>query len=304
MKKINNVSIVGMGALGLMYADIIQRHLGNKVLNFVMDSDRVEKYKDTEFNINGKARKFNIVKTDQAETADLVLVAVKFTGLEKALESIKKCVGPETVIISVLNGISSEEVLAENFGKEKIIYSVAQAMDSMKFNADVRYTKEGELRIGIANGGLKENLLALEDFFNRAGIAYTEEKDILRRMWSKFMLNTGINQTCMVYNACYSKVLGTKELYDIFIGAMNEVRMCANKKGIDLNQEDIDQWVKIISSLAPDGTPSMGQDRIARRKSEVELFSGTVIRLGKETNTQVPVNTMLYEKIMEIEKEY
>ena len=304
MKEIRNASIVGMGALGLMYANIIQEHLGSAAVQFIMDSERAEKYKNADFKINGNSRKFRIIREENATPSDFVLVAVKFTGLEKALATIRKCVGPDTVIISVLNGISSEEILSKHFGPEKIVYSVAQAMDSMKFGNEVRYTKEGELRIGIANGGKEENLKALENFFDKARLHYTEEKDILRRMWSKFMLNVGINQTCMVYQACYSKVLGTKELMDIFVGAMEEVKVCANKKGINLNEDDISQWIKIIASLAPDGTPSMGQDRLAGRKSEVELFSGTVIRLGKETNTPVPINQMLYDKIMAIEAEY
>ncbi|MCR4823512.1 MAG: ketopantoate reductase family protein [Treponema sp.] len=304
MKEIKSVNIIGMGALGLLYASIIKNHLGEENLAFVMDGERAEKYKNTVFTINGKEESFKIIKAEDAKPCDLLIVAVKYTGLEKALSTMKACVGQDTIIISVLNGISSEEILAKAFGPEKIIYSVAQAMDSMKFGNEVHYTKEGELRIGIANGGLEENLQALEAYFDKSGIHYTREKDIIRRMWSKFMLNVGINQTCMVYNACYSKVLGTKELMDVFIGAMEEVRICANKKGIDLNDEDINQWVKVIASLSPEGTPSMGQDRLAKRKSEVELFSGTVIKLGKESNTPVPINQMLYDKIAKIEAEY
>lgn len=304
MKEIKNVSVVGMGALGLMYADIIQTNLGSSAVQFVMDEERAAKYSKKDFFINGKAKKFRIVKTQDAKPADFVLVAVKFTGLESAMQAIQKSLGPETVILSVLNGISSEEILGQHFGKERIIYSVAQAMDTMRFGTEVNYTKEGELRIGITNGGRAENLFAVENFFEKANIHYTEEKDILRRMWNKFMLNVGINQTTMVYNANYHKVLNTPELYDIFIGAMKEVMAIAKKKGIELNEDDIQQWVKIISTFAPDGTPSMGQDRIAKRKSEVELFSGTVIKLGKETDTPVPINQMLYEKVEEIEANY
>ena len=304
MKNINKVSIIGMGALGLMYADIVQKHLGSTAVQFVMDEKRLLRNKNTEYKINGIPVKFNMVLPENAGNADFILVAVKFNALNDAVEMMKKITGPETVIISVLNGIVSEEILASHFGKEKIVYSVAQGMDSMKFGSDVHFTKEGELRIGVANGGLEENLRAVESFFDRSGIKYTEEKDIICRMWNKFMLNVGINQTCMAYGACYSKVLNTKELKDVFTGAMREVKLIAEKKGINLTENDIEKWIDIISTFAPDGTPSMGQDRIARRKSEVELFSGTVIRLAKELNVPVPVNEMLYDKIAEIEAEY
>ena len=304
MKEIKSASIVGMGALGLMYADIIQRHLGKDAVQFVMDEERLKRNSRTDYRINGKLVKFNLVSEKEVCFSDLVIVAVKFTSLSESLKVIEKLVGPETVIISVLNGITSEEILSERFGKEKIIYSVAQAMDSMRFGSEVRLTKEGELRIGITSDGRKENLDALENFFEKAGIKYTEEKDIIRCMWNKFMLNVGINQTCMAYNATYSEVLNTKELYDVFTGAMKEVMLIANKKQINLSEKEMKAWIELISTFAPDGTPSMGQDRIAKRKSEVELFSGTIIKLGRETGIPVPVNQMLYEKIQQIESEY
>ncbi len=304
MKEIKNASVVGMGALGLLYGNLIQENLGKEAVDFVMDEDRVKKYRQAEFKINGEKREFRLTRTEDAKKSDLVIVAVKYTGLESAFKSIEKCVGENTVIISVLNGISSEEILAEKFGKEKIVYSVAQGMDAMRSGHEVKYTKEGELRIGVANGGKEENLKALEAFFDKAKIHYTEEADILKRMWNKFMLNVGINQTCMAFGASYSEVLGSKELTGVFMDAMKEVMECAKKKGIVLGKEDMNKWISIIKTFDPNGTPSMGQDRLAKRKSEVELFSGTVIRLGEETGTPVPTNKMLYEKIRQIEAEY
>ncbi len=304
MKEIKNASVVGMGALGLLYGNLIHENVGKDAVDFVMDAGRAEKYRKAEFMINGERKDFRLTKTEDAKERDLVIVAVKSTGLESAMESISKCVGKDTVIISVLNGISSEEILSERFGKEKIVYSVAQGMDAMRSGQSVRYTKEGELRIGAANGGDEENLKALERFFDKAKIHYTEEKDILKRMWNKFMLNVGINQTCMAFGASYSEVLGSEKLTGIFMGAMKEVKDIAKKKGISLSEKDMEDWISIIKTFDPNGTPSMGQDRLAKRKSEVELFSGTVIRLGKETGTPVPTNQMLYERIMKIESEY
>lgn len=304
MKEIKSCAIVGMGALGLMYAHIIQKNLGKDAVNFVMDSERAKKYKGQRFLINGMEEFFNVVSFDDAEPVDFVIVAVKFTGLESSLKTIEKLVGPSTVIISVLNGISSEEILAGKFGSEKIIYTVAQAMDAMKSGNDLKYTREGELRIGVANGGLKENLEAVVNYFEKAGIHYTVEDDIIRRLWNKFMCNVGINQTCMVFGKNYSQVIAPGEAHDVWIGAMKEVILISKAEGINLTEEDLSQWIKIISTLDPDGTPSMGQDRLAHRKSEVELFSGTVIKIARKHGLEVPVNQWLYDQVQEIEKGY
>lgn len=288
----------------MMYAHIIQEHLGKDAVFFAMDKDRVKKYKEQKFTVNGKEVSYNLCDSEEVKPVDFVIVAVKFTGLEKAVATIEKLVGPETVIISVLNGISSEEVLVKYFGKEKIVYSVAQAMDAMKFDNNLRFTKEGELRIGVANGGLQENLDAVVDYFNRSGISYTVEKDIIRRLWNKFMCNVGINQTCMVYGKNYSEVIAPGEAHDTWISAMEEVIQISKAEGINLTQDDLEQWIKVIGSLDPKGTPSMGQDRLAKRKSEVELFSGTVMKIAEKHGISVPVNTWLYNKIAEIESEY
>lgn len=304
MKKINSVNIIGMGALGLMYANMIQQSLGSEAVSFLMDSDRIKKYQGKSFSVNGQEKTFNLLDAENAVNVDLVIVAVKFGGLESAVELMKNAVGKDTIIISVLNGISSEETIAARYGAEKIIYTVAQAMDAMKFGNELRYTKSGELHIGVANGGTEENLIALEEFFDRSKVAYVREENIIRRMWSKFMLNVGINQTCMVYGKTYSQVLTEEEANRTFVSAMQEVIELSKAEGINLSQEDLQFYVDIIKTLDPKGTPSMGQDRINKRKSEVELFAGTVIRMSKKHGLKVPTNEFLYEQVKKIEAEY
>ncbi|HBH13755.1 MAG TPA: 2-dehydropantoate 2-reductase, partial [Clostridiales bacterium] len=71
-----------------------------------------------------------------------------------------------------------------------------------------------------------------------------------------------------------------------------------------IEEKDIDYWLAILDSLNPEGMPSMRQDMLAKRYSEVELFSGTVIELGREHNLKTPVNEMLYNRIKEMEAEF
>ena len=162
---IQNTLIIGMGALGLLYADIIAKAKGQDAVAFVMDEQRLAKYKDTTFTINGEGKQFRMISDKEAKPADLLIVAVKYNGLRPALETMKACVDGHTIIISVMNGIDSEEIIAEAFGKEHMIYTVAQAMDAMKFGDDLSYTKRGELRIGVIEESQIENLRAVAEFF-------------------------------------------------------------------------------------------------------------------------------------------
>lgn len=302
---IQTTAIVGMGALGLLYADVIVKARGNEGVSFVLDEQRLKKYDNTIFTINGEEKTFSMISNKEVEPVDLLIVAVKYNGLKSAIETMKSCVDEHTIIMSVMNGIDSEDILAAAFGKEHMIYTVAQGMDAMKFDNALNYTKSGELRIGVVEESQKANLQEVCEYFDDIHMAYTAEDDIMKRLWGKFMLNVGVNQTCLAYETNYAGTLaeGTEE-NKIFIAAMEEVIELANAYGISLTKEDLDYYVKIIGTLSPTGVPSMRQDGIAKRYSEVEMFAGTVRRMAKEKDIKTPANDLLYERIKAIEMTY
>ena len=83
---------------------------------------------------------------------------------------------------------------------------------------------------------------------------------------------------------------------------MLEVVALSQVLGTGLVEEDLHSWYKTLGTLSPEGKTSLLQDVEAGRKTEVELFSGTVIRLGSETGVPVPINRMLYDMIRAIEQ--
>ena len=119
------------------------------------------------------------------------------------------------------------------------------------------------------------------------------------------MVNVGINQTCMIYNTDYEGVLtdGTAE-YMTLVSAMREVILLANAEGVPVTEQDLKDYLDLMRSFNPKATPSMGQDRINGRRSEVELFAGTVIRMAEKHGIPVPANTFIYRRVQEIEAEY
>lgn len=310
MRQWTKAGIVGMGALGMMYGERIVERLGGEAVCFVADEERTRRYRQTDFAVNGHARHFTIRSVKEMKPTDLVIVAVKGPGLMAALDAMAPCVGPKTTIISVMNGISSEEIIGERFGREKVICCIAQGMDAVKFGGRLTYSRFGELRIGIRRQGgweeaeLQKRLQALEDFLSRAGIPYVAEEDIQYRLWGKFMLNVGVNQTCMAYETNYGGALAPGEAYDTMIGAMREVINLANAEGVALGERDLEEYIELLKTLSPQGMPSMRQDGIAHRLSEVELFAGTVRRLAARHGLKVPVNDQLYERICGMEREY
>ena len=302
---IQKTAIIGMGALGLLYADLIASAKGNHAVSFIMDEGRLRKYEGTVFECNGEKKTFHMESCRQAQPADLVIVAVKYGGLQSALDTMEHSVGDDTVILSVLNGISSEEIIAQRYGWKRIVDTVAQGMDAMKFGDCLHYTKRGELCIGARSEEQKESLKKVAEFFREIRMPYTEEKDILHRLWGKFMLNVGVNQTCMAYETNYGGVLlEGSEANRTMCAAMREVMALADAEGVPLTENDFEDYIALIGTLSQEGMPSMRQDAVMRRYSEVEMFAGTVIRMAEKHGIAVPANRFLYERIKEIEAGY
>ena len=303
--EIRNVSIIGLGALGVMYADFFTNRLGKEKVRVLADRDRIKRYSESRITCNGRECDFQYADiADPMEPADLLIFAVKYGGLQQAIRDAAPAAGENTLILSVLNGVSSEEDLIEAFGEDKVLFCVAQKMDALKDGSSVTYAHLGELAVGELDGRRSERLRRLTDFFDQAEFPYELPDDMKKHEWGKLLCNTGLNQTLMVYEGTFELVQKEGEARELMKGAMREVVAVANSLGIELGEADIDHWLEIINGLNPKGEPSMRQDARARRKSEVELFGGTICRLGRENNVPTPVNDFLYGRILEIEASY
>ena len=73
---------------------------------------------------------------------------------------------------------------------------------------------------------------------------------------------------------------------------------------LPISEEEYAGWVALADGLSPAGKPSMAQDGDAKRKSEVELFAGTMVRLARKHGTDVPINRWLYDRVRQMEAKY
>lgn len=303
--EIKNVSVVGMGALGILFGGFLTEKLGKDKVEFIVNKDRMKKFNEQGLTSNGKACDFNLVdEEEEGSPSDLLIFAVKGVDLDDAIVSAKNKIGQDTIILSLLNGVTSEEIIGEVYGMDKLVYTIAQGMDAVKIGNEFTYTNIGELCIGIMDNSedMQRKLEAVENLFKRTGLPYTLESDIKHRLWSKFMLNVGVNQVVMIYEGTYDTIHRPGEARDMMIAAMEEARILANKEGIKVTEKDLQAYVDLVDTLDPKGMPSMRQDGIAGRKTEVELFSGTILKLGAKHKVPTPINQKIYDRIIEMEK--
>jgi 2-dehydropantoate 2-reductase len=141
----------------------------------------------------------------------------------------------------------------------------------------------------------------VQELFAKAGINYETPPDMIRILWWKFMINVGINQASAVLRAPYGAFQVTGEARELMEGAMREVILLAGKENVNLSEEDIKAWLSVLSGLNPQGKTSMLQDVEAGRKTEVTMFAGRIIEMGKRHDVPTPVNARLFGLIGKIE---
>lgn len=305
MERINHITIVGMGALGVLYGDFFAEKLGEQAVTFLADGQRKARYEQDGVFCNGRKRDF-LVSTprEEDEKAQLLIFAVKAAALEAAVRLASPCVGPNTVILSVLNGISSEEYIERELGIGNVLYCVAQGMDAVKLENRLTYAHMGKLCFGIPKEE-PEKLPALEavkELFGRIGLPYVIEPDIKHRLWSKWMLNVGVNQVVMVEEGTYGTVQTPGPARERMKAAMREAIAVAEAAKVPVTEHDLEEYIALLDTLDPNGMPSMRQDGLEGRPTEVELFAGTVIKKAEQYGIKVPVNSALYREIKQLEK--
>ena len=129
---IETVTIVGAGALGTVVGDAMVKSLGPEKVRFLADGDRLARCREQGVIYNGEKCDFRFSDGTEGDAADLLIFAVKGPALEAAMDLAEPSVGPDTIILSLLNGISSEETLSLRFGWEKVLYTVTQGLDPVR----------------------------------------------------------------------------------------------------------------------------------------------------------------------------
>lgn len=302
---IRTVSIIGAGAMGAVYASILYA-MDKASVRFVAGGSRAERLRTEGFTVNGRQYHIPVVAPESRELPadDLVIVAVKFHQLSQAIEDMKNWVGRDTIILSVMNGIDSEERIGAVYGMDRVLYAISVGIDAVRQDNRVVYANQGRILFGEAqNLPVSGKVRRVKNFFDRAGIVCEVPEDMMRMLWWKFMINVGVNQASAALRANYGVFQESQEASALMTSAMREVIRVANVAGVGLSEDDIGRWLQVLDELSPSGKTSMLQDVESGRKTEVEMLAGRVIELGKRYGVPTPVNEDLFKTIREIERQ-
>ena len=200
---IRKAHISGLGAVGSVFASILYEH-NRESVKVIVDAERAHRYKEQGVTVNGRRYDFDyIISQPSVEPADLILIAVKGHQLGESIEAINPFVGENTIIMSLLNGISSEDILADEFGDTHILHAFVVGTDATRDGLDTRFGNRGRIVFGHRSRPDSPDVKAVKDFFERTGVPYSIPSDILKEQWWKFLMNVSINQTSAILRAPY-----------------------------------------------------------------------------------------------------
>jgi 2-dehydropantoate 2-reductase len=308
VEEIRSALIVGAGAVGAAVASILHARAPGSA-RVLADPARFERFAREGFVVNGERLDFPLVSTRESppDKPQLIILAVKCHHLEAAIRDLRPFVGEDTLILSLLNGITSEDELAAAFGRQRVPYAMILGIDAVREGNRTSFAAAGKVYFGDErnrSGSWSERVSRIASFFERGGLPYVVPEDMIHTLWYKFMINVGINQASALLRAGYGIFQRIPEARAAMEAAMRELIAISIAKGTGLAEADLGRWLETLGGLLPGAKTSMLQDVEAGRKTEVEAFAGTVVALGRETGVATPVNQLFFDLIRAIEQSY
>ncbi len=303
MSDIKNVLVIGLGAIGSIYAAKLKQYDPNCV-RVLVDQSRFERYKAQGIVLNGVRQDFEyVLPQPNQEKADLILVATKADALPDAINAIENFVHDETIILALLNGITSEGLIADRYGWEKVLHSYFIGHGSTRSGNEITFDGVGRIVFGEANAqGRTPKVDSVTQFFDKAKIDYEVPEDILFSQWCKFVVNVGINQASAILRASYGDFQRSPKAHAVVVELMQESVLIAQKVGIN-NAETLLPWAKnFIQNMPAPFKSSMLQDIEAGKKTEVDMFGGAVCALGQKYGVPTPQNATFLKLIKALEE--
>lgn len=299
--NIKKIAILGAGAVGsyIIWGLSDSRDIE---LGVVAKNERNKRLKSEGITINGVKYKPNVWTPEEAENIDLLIVALKYGNLPDTLDDIEKIVGENTIVMSLMNGVDSEEIIGKRINPNNILHSFIKVASQKKEDG---FHFDPETTIGIIFGELQppyesERIKAINHLFDNTGIHWRVTEFIQEEIWGKFRLNVCNNLPQAILGAGVGCYHDSEHMSFIRKALRGEVESIAEAKGIDLSK--IDDSSGRGSAVKASARYATLQDIDAGRHTEIDMFSGALVRMGKELGIPTPHNEYTYHIIKALEE--
>lgn len=307
------IAMIGSGAAGSVFAAYLKRggadlylvdkykaHMDKIAADGLLFKEFDKEYLLTGFHTAADASEIGIM--------DAVILMVKCTQTEEIMPSVMPCIGPETVVVSLQNGLDNHEIIRKFVDDERIILGFGKIGTELPQPAICIGKPEPGTAMYFGPAGSSEKTMSfgkkLEKLFLDGGCKASCEKDIRPFIWKKGISNGGYNAVSAVLGLTVGAVLRSAEGNAIVQQVWKEGCDVAEALGIGgIWDEMQDERDRLLEGFA-DYYPSMAQDVIRRRQTEIQHMNGVIVRLGEQFGIATPANKMVTDMILTIQANY
>ena len=302
------IAVVGPGAIGCLLTAFLTKSKQDVSL-IDNNPERARKIRQDGIKVEGLARDFTIkvnVTSDPKEIGicDLIIICVKSYSTEEAIKSAKELIGENTQVLTLQNGVGNIQVLNDIVGEDNVIGGITSCGATLLEAGHIKYAGKGDTIIGKSSGGVLGSIRGIAGILNKAGFETKVSRDINGVIWSKLIINVGINALAVatrLHNGRLIEYNGTKE---IMRNAVQEAVKVAKRKRIKLMYDDPIQKVEGVAKATAGNICSMLQDVLKKKRTEIDFINGAVIRQAKALNIPTPVNEVLTNLVKTVESSY
>lgn len=302
------IVIVGPGAMGCLFAAFLSR---SKEEIWILDKnkERAQNLSQNGISVEGVSGNWQVKIKAAAEakeigTADLVIINVKSYDTKEAILHSKPLVTDNTKVLTLQNGIGNIEIIGEVVGQEKVIGGVTNEGATLLDIGRIRHAGRGETVIGRLDGKIPVEIRSIRSTLNQAGFETRVSRDIKGLLWSKLIINVGINALTAITRLNNGRLVEFEGTRRILREAVTEATRIAKRKRIKLIYDDPLAKVEAVCEATTTNISSMLQDVLKKRRTEIDFINGVIVRQAQELGIPAPVNSILLDLVKTIESNY
>ena len=233
---------------------------------------------------------------------DAVLIAVKTWQLDDALAAIDPLLGEDTFVVPLLNGVEAAGQIATKIGEARVVGGTCKIISHLGEPGEIVHVGATPwIGIGERDGAKSDRTAALKQALKGAGIAARLADDIEAEVWAKLLFVASVGGVGAVTRTPIGQLRAVPETRAVLRAAMEEIFAVARARGVALADSEVDDAMSFVDELPAEGTSSLQRDIAAGRRSELDAWSGAVVRLGHEGGVPTPVHGFLYASLLPAE---
>jgi len=302
------IVIVGPGAIGSLFSAFLAKS-GAELWLLDKDKERAHKINQQGIIIEGISGNWQAavkvtVEINEIGSADLIIICVKSYDTKEAILKVKPLIGEDTLVLTLQNGLGNIEIISEVIGQDKVIGGVTNQGATLLDVGHIRHAGKGETVIGRIDGKISAQLRSIREVFNKVGLETRISRDIKGLLWSKLIINVGINALTAITRLNNGRLIEFAGTRKILNAAVMEAVKIAKRKRIKLIYDDPLAKVEAVCEATSLNISSMLQDVLKKKRTEIDFINGVIVRQGQELGIPTPVNSVLTDLVKTIESTY